>query len=322
MAEFSLIERFRQNAGAQHAETVIGINDDAAVVEVPSGYQLAISVDSMVEGVHFFADVDPAQLAQKLLAVNLSDMAAMGAMPRWATLALTFPTQDDDWIAAFCNALDQAAKSNQVQLIGGDTCQGPLVLSLQIMGLVKKGQALTRGGAKPGDDVYVTGTLGDAALALAQRFGHTQLDTAQQQQVAGALYTPTAQLPAGQAIVGLASSCIDISDGVLADLQHVAQQSAVAIELQLDELPLSKAYQGYVEQGGNLDYALSGGEDYQLAFTAAPQLRDEISQISATIGCNITRIGKVVDATEYSVRAYSQGQRYTPSKSAGYQHFA
>lgn len=318
MAEFSLIERFRQNAGAQHSETIIGINDDAAVVEVPSGYQLAISVDSMVEGVHFFADVDPAQLAQKLLAVNLSDMAAMGATPRWATLALTLPAQDNDWLATFSTALGQAAKHNLVQLIGGDTCQGPLVLSLQIMGLVEKGKALTRAGAQPNDDVYVTGTLGDAALALAHRFEHIQLNTAQQQQLVPALYTPTAQLLAGQALVGIASSCIDISDGILADLQHVAQQSGVAIELQLDMLPLSAAYQCYVAQGGNHDYALSGGEDYQLAFTAARERRDEISQI----GCDISRIGKVVAASEYSVSAYSQGQRYTPSKSSGYQHFA
>lgn len=320
MTEFSLINRFCRDIGASHPQTSLSVGDDAALVQIPATKELAISVDTMVESVHFLPHIDPATLAKKLLAVNLSDMAAMGAEAKWATLALTLPSVDEAWLANFSNALDDMAKSYGVQLIGGDTTQGPLTLSLQIMGLVDKGRALRRGGCALGDDVYVSGCVGDAALALASILGQESLADGEFEQIESAFHCPIPQCTLGRSLIGLAASCIDLSDGLLGDLQHIASTSDVSISINLENLPLSDTYRRYLKAGGKLDYAICGGEDYQLAFTANQNNRQQIEQLTSQLGIQVTRIGVAQQRGEIGVITKMNGKPY-PVKATGYQHF-
>lgn len=320
MTEFSLIDRFCRDIGASHPETSIAVGDDAAVVAIPVGKELAVSVDTMVESVHFFPNTDPSKLARKLLAVNLSDMAAMGAEPKWATLALTMPSVDEQWLASFSSALDEMAKSYNVQLIGGDTTQGALSLSLQIMGLVDTGKALTRNGAVQGEDVYVSGCLGDAALALASLEGQVSLSENDFKLVESAFNCPIPQCTLGQNLVGLASSCIDVSDGLLGDLSHIADASEVSILIELETLPLSETYSSFLCSGGKLEYAICGGEDYQLAFTASVDNRQSIEALAVDLQTKITRIGVVQNRTKDALITKMNDAAYQV-QTFGYQHF-
>ncbi len=318
MAEFSLIDRFCKNIGAAHPETKLSVGDDAAIVAIPEGMELAISVDTMVAGVHFYPDVAAANVAHKLLAVNLSDMAAMGAEPKWATMTLTAPSVDQAWLTDFSTSLDALAKQYGVQLIGGDTTQGQLNLSIQIMGLLPKNKALSRSGAKFGDDVYLSNNVGDAALAL-------QLIKAQRNvndRLLCALERPTAQVELGLELLNIAHSCIDISDGVIADCTHIAGQSNVSIEIDIEKTPLSNDYLAYMTQGGSVDLALTGGDDYQLAFTAANHHRDVIHSISNKLDVKLTRVGRVVKKSAESVSLLKDGKPYQIKSNAGYQHFS
>ena len=321
MQEFSLIERFCQNIGWRHSSTKIGVGDDAAVLQIPADMALAVSVDTMVEGVHFYPQANPAHLAHKLLAVNLSDMAAMGAQPKWATLALTLPTKDEVWLAAFSDALDKISKQYKVELIGGDTSQGPLVLSMQIMGLLPRGKVLTRGNARVGDDVYVSGTMGDAALALAGIQHRTKLSGLNLDQLRQALDRPTPQVELGTGLLNIANSCIDTSDGLVADLSHIATQSGVSIMLELERMPLSTGYKQYLKLGGDLEYAVSGGEDYQLAFTVFEDRRGEVIELARQLGIRLTKIGSVAHENEQPVMLQLNQKPYSLENNAGYQHF-
>ena len=334
MAEFSIIDQFCTGIGSAHSATDIAVGDDAAVINIPNDMRMAISVDTMVAGVHFYPDAAPETIAHKLLAVNLSDMAAMGALPKWATMTLTAPDVDTDWLAAFSNSLDSLAKHYNVQLIGGDTTQGQLNLSMQIMGLLPKSKALTRNGAKIGDDVYVSNTIGDAALALRclQLEKHVSEKPIENQKAFKGLLKPNLlrfleqpnpQLELGVQLLNVANSCIDVSDGLLADLSHIAQKSAVSIEIDVAKLPLSTVYQDYIAQGGNPDLALTGGDDYQLAFSAPIETRDAITRISGELNIPITRIGCVTkrNADDSLLSLRSNGGAYQLSSNAGYQHF-
>lgn len=325
MAEFSLIERYCQDIGTSHSLTQIGVGDDAAVVRIPHGKELVVSVDSMVEAVHFFANTDPKLIAHKLVAVNLSDMAAMGAQPKWATLALTIPVIDEKWLSAFSNSLNNIAKAYELQLIGGDTTQGPLTLSMQIMGLVNQGTALTRSKSSAGDDVYVSGNIGDAGLALAGLEGRVELADEAQAELRRSLDTPTPQVALGLSLSGLASACIDVSDGLLADLGHIATSSKVGIQLDVDKIPLSKLFLEIHPGSEGLELALTGGDDYQLAFTANPIRRDKLSQISTQLGIRISRIGRVIKAqqpNEARLDLLYHGDPYVLKRDTGFQHFS
>ncbi len=322
MTEFSLIQKYCENIGFEQAETVISVGDDAAVVNTPLGKELVVSVDSLVEGVHFFAGTEAQNIAHKLVAVNLSDMAAMGATPKWITLALTIPNHDDVWLSEFSKGLDQICKEYNVQLIGGDTCQGPFVLSLQVMGLVNVGEALLRSGAKVGDDVYVSGDLGDASLALAAIQGNVQLPNNDLQQLRVALDTPTPQIKLGQHLLGLANSCIDISDGLIGDLSHIVEQSGVSIQLDVECLPLSEPYTRYLSSKEGVGFALSGGEDYQLAFTTSVINQNKIDEISAKLGVKLTRIGKVQNKADEMIMLSKHGKAFTLTNNKSYQHFS
>lgn len=321
MAEFSIIQKYCQKLGVKHDLTKLGIGDDAAIINIPDDRQLAISVDSMVEGVHFYAKSDPALIAHKLAAVNLSDMAAMGAEPKWATITLTLPNYDQAWLAAFSESLNKVAKQFELQIIGGDTTQGPLNISMQIMGLLPKGKALTRRGARLGQDVYVSNTLGDAALAL--HCIDTKLTYPEQrlERLRVALDKPQPQVLLGIGLLDIAHSCIDLSDGLIADLTHIAKMSEVSIEIDIERLPLSDQYQYYISNGGNVDLALTGGDDYQLAFTLESDRRAELLSLAKRIRVPVSKIGRVVDAQSEPVVTHRAGQSYTLSKPSGYQHF-
>lgn len=325
MAEFSLIERYCQDIGTSHSSTQISVGDDAAVVRIPPGRELVISVDTMVEAVHFFSNTDPKLIAHKLVAVNLSDMAAMGAQPKWATLALTIPAIDEKWLSAFSSSLNNIAKAYSLQLIGGDTTRGPLTLSMQIMGLVDQGQALTRSKSNYGDDVYVSGTIGNAGLALAALDGRVELADDVLTELRLSLDTPTPQVELGLSLSGLANACIDVSDGLLADLGHIATSSKVGIQLDIDKIPLSKRFLEVYPNGEGLDLALTGGDDYQLVFTAKQIYRDKLSEIAEQLDIRISRIGSVIEsraANEGRVELFYHGQRYELKRDTGFQHFS
>ena len=289
--EFDLIKRhFTRPA----ANAVLGVGDDCALVDVTNGMDLAVSVDTMVSGTHFFPDVNPENLGHKALAVNLSDIAAMGAMPYWAMLALTLPNVDHDWLSAFAKGFFDLAQEYNVSLIGGDTTRGPsLVMTVTIMGEVPAGAALRRSGAKPGNDVWVSGNVGDAALAVAHRYGRIVLEADDYQEAVMRLYEPSPRVALGQALRGLATAAIDISDGLLADLTHICRLSEVGATVDLNSVPVSSIGLKHINSDEGRNAILAGGDDYELCFTAHPNSRDSIEDLTEVLGIPITRIGQI-----------------------------
>jgi thiamine-monophosphate kinase len=289
--EFDLIKRhFTRPA----ANAVLGVGDDCALVDVANGMDLAISMDTMVSGTHFFPDVDPENLGHKALAVNLSDIAAMGAMPYWTMLALTLPRVDHDWLAAFAKGFFDLAEENNVSLIGGDTTRGQtLVITVTIMGEVPAGAALRRGGAKVGNDVWVSGTVGDAALAVAHRYGKLVLGAEDYHEAVMRLYEPSPRVALGQALRGLATAAIDISDGLLADLTHICRLSGVGATVEMGAVPLSPIAAKHIHSDEGRNAILAGGDDYELCFTAHPNSRESIEDLTKMLGVPLTRIGQV-----------------------------
>ncbi len=294
-AEFDLIRRYFAVHKPQHRFTQLGIGDDCALLNLPADYQLAVTADTMVENVHFFADVEPELLGHKLLAVNLSDLAAMGAEPFAVTLALTLPKIDHAWLQAFSQGFIQLAQQHQVDLIGGDTTSGPLTLTVQAMGAVPKGKALLRSNAKVGDLIYVTGQLGDAGLGLKIKQGYICDNPAP---VLARFNQPQPRVAQGLALRDVAHACIDISDGLAADLGHILEKSGVGASLDWDKLPLSAEVQRYIQQSGDWQLPLVAGDDYELCFTAPPaqsQLPDGcycVGVIEAKAGLRILRDGQ------------------------------
>ncbi len=288
--EFDLIARhFTRPA----ANAVLGVGDDCALVDVSNGMDLAVSVDTMVSGTHFFPDVDPETLGHKALAVNLSDMAAMGAMPYWAMLALTVPAVNHEWLAKFAKGFFDLAEEFGVSLIGGDTTKGHLAMTVTIMGEVPAGAALRRNGAKAGNDIWVSGNLGDAALAVAHRRGLLKLAEEDYMEAVMRLYEPMPRVALGQALRGLATSAIDISDGLLADLGHICQLSKVGATVEADRLPVSAIGARHIETPTGLTAVVAGGDDYELCFTAPENARDSIEDLTDMLGVPLTRIGEV-----------------------------
>jgi len=289
--EFDLIKRhFTRPA----ANAVLGVGDDCALVDVTNGVDLAVSMDTMVSGTHFFPDVNPENLGHKALAVNLSDIAAMGAMPYWAMLALTLPNVDHEWLAAFAKGFFDLAQEYNVSLIGGDTTRGPaLTMTVTIMGEVPAGAALRRGGAKPGNDVWVSGNVGDAALAVAHRYGKIVLAEPDYREAVMRLYEPSPRVALGQALRGLATAAIDISDGLLADLTHICRLSEVGATVDLNSVPVSAIGAKHIHSDEGRNAILAGGDDYELCFTAHPNSRESILDMQEVLGVPITRIGQI-----------------------------
>ena len=324
MSEFKIINNYI-NRKKQDDSVALGIGDDAAVMDVPIGQQIVQTMDTMVLNVHFDNNFSADALAHKLLHVNLSDIAAMGAIPKWATVALTMPEVDELWINDFATGLQSRSDLLGVNLVGGDTTSGPLSVSMNLTGIVNKGQFLTRSGAHSGDDIYVSGFLGDAALALTEE-GKNKPELIKR------LRYPRARLDLGQQLLGLATACIDISDGLLGDLTHICEQSGLKAQLEVEKLPLSTAYKFYfTEQSQNIspDYALNGGDNYELCFTANPTQHQAILKIADQLDYPITKIGTMhkldpVDSTLESkelVKCTYHSKKYL-CKLSSWQHFA
>lgn len=298
VSEFALIERYFAQNQPVNPTTKLGIGDDCALLDVPDGFELAITTDTMVEGVHFFPGVDAELLAHKLLAVNLSDLAGMGAKPVAITLALTLPQVEPDWLNKFSKGLFQLAKQYSVDLIGGDTTSGHLTLTLTAMGLVEKGKALHRSTAKVGDLIYVTGNLGDAGLGLKIEQGFC-CDLPEQPLMR--FHKPIPQVAVGLGLLDVASACIDISDGLASDLGHILRQSAVGACLDWEKIPLSDAVGRYIKATSDWQLPLVAGEDYELCFTVAADNVDrlpsqciQIGVIESQAGLRINRAGQTI----------------------------
>jgi thiamine-monophosphate kinase len=319
--EFSLIARYFDRARTLRRDVETGIGDDCALLAVPEKQWLAISTDTLVGGTHFLSDIDPADLACKALAVNLSDLAAMGADPAWLTLALTLPSVDESWLQAFSDSLFEQLNYYDMQLIGGDTTRGPLAMTLGIHGYVPAGRALKRSGAKAGDWIYVTGTLGDSAAGLAILQGELSPEKPQDARYLVQRHLrPTPRLLQGKALRDLASSAIDISDGLIADLGHILKASDCGARLELEKLPLSHELQQSVTPDQAMRWALSGGEDYELCFTAPERNRGALEVALGQTGAPWACIGQMTAAAD-GLRLTREGQVVT-LEWKGYDHFA
>ncbi|MEY4588158.1 MAG: thiamine-monophosphate kinase [Pseudomonadota bacterium] len=271
MSEFALIQRYFKTLSEPAASVLLGIGDDCALLTPPVGCALAVSIDTQVEGVHFPHNAPAEQVGRRVACCALSDLAAMGAQPLWATLALTLPQVDSAWLEAFSRGLGAILKRFHTTLIGGDTTQGPLAITLQVHGSVAPDQALRRSGAQVGDVIYVTGCLGDGAAALAYLQGKFQPEDAACTYLTERFYAPEPQISAGHALAGVASSAIDISDGLLADLTHISEASGLGATIYIEALPISPLWCNQVEPTQAQHWALTGGDDYQLCFTLAPE---------------------------------------------------
>jgi thiamine-monophosphate kinase len=314
--EFDLIARHftRATPGA-----VLGVGDDCALLAPTPGMQLAVSSDMLLEGRHFSPQDGPAGLGHKSLAVNLSDLAAMGATPRWATLSIALPEQNDAWLTAFARGFFRMADQHGIELVGGDTTRGTLTISITVIGEVPPGQALRRDGAQPGDDVWVSGVLGSAALALAYRQGRLFMEQVDAARVLPALYLPTPRVELGIALRGIASSAIDISDGLLADLGHILERSQAGARLEFAALPTLPVAQAYLHEKVARDCVLAGGDDYELCFTAPAARRDAVAAAAQSAGVAVTRIGRITAAPGLTV-IDADGQPLQFEKT-GYDHF-
>ena len=316
--EFSLIDRIRQRTAQSRDDVRLGIGDDAALLAVPSGQELAVAIDTMVEGVHFPRDTPAADIGWKALAVNLSDLAAMGATPAWALLALTLPRADEALIDGFADGFAQLAQTYRLALVGGDTTRGALTISVAVHGFVPPGKALTRAGAQVGDAVLVTGTLGDAASGL-QLLQQRRRGDAQSNYLIERLNRPTTRVAAGLALRERASACIYVSYGLLADLGHICATSGVGAEIEAALLPRSSALLDLFDDVSSRGFALSGGDDYELCFTVPPQRVASVQADLARLGCGATRIGRIVEGEGVKVRD-ANGQ-WLESAHQGWDHF-
>ncbi|WP_282066208.1 thiamine-phosphate kinase [Vibrio rotiferianus] len=292
--EFNLIDKYFVGRQSQRKDVHLAAGDDCALVKAPDNVQIAISTDTLVVGTHFLADANPAWVAHKALASNISDLAAMGATPAWVSFALTMPEPDEAWLAPFCDAFFELADYFGIQLIGGDTTKGPLSLTLTVQGFVPEGRALTRSGAKVGDWVYVTGNLGDAKAGLDVILDGSLRSRIAAQQLEKAHYLSTPRVLAGQALVGLASAAIDISDGLISDIKHILKRSDVGVSLDVSQLPISSELVQFLDDKVCAQqYALSSGEEYELCFTVPEQNNGSLQSALSHAGCKVTCIGQI-----------------------------
>ena len=317
-SEFDLIRRhFTRPTG--HTDLAVG--DDAALLRPRAGMQLAVSTDMLVSGTHFFPDTAPDDLGWKTLAVNLSDLAAMGAAPRWAFLALALPAADDAWIAAFARGLFACADAFGVDLAGGDTTRGPLNLSVTIIGELPAGQAITRAGARSGDELWISGQPGLAALGLAALRGKVALDAAGHARCVRALQRPQPRVELGLQLRGVATAMLDVSDGLLGDLAHILEASAVGAIVDAAALPLDALRATGADAALARCCLLSGGDDYELLFTAAAGARPVLAELSARLGLPLHRIGQITGQAGVCLLHEPDGT-LAPAAASGYDHFA
>lgn len=315
MNEFGLIEKLFTRACSRQ-DVILGVGDDAAIIAPPPGLRLALATDTLNEGVHFLPGTDPVAIGHKALAVNLSDMAAMGARPAWALLSLTIPSVDEPWLQAFSQGFYHLADRYDVALIGGDTTRGPRAITVMIGGYLPEAKLLSRQAARPGDLICVTGCLGGAALALQVKLGAVQVKKAWQPMLFRRLDFPQPQVEAGLRLLNYAHSAIDVSDGLVGDLRHLLDKSGVGAEVFVDKIPCDR---GVLDQSDGLRYALAGGDDYELLFTLDPgdesRMREDLEEIHVAVEC----IGQIMERPELILRD-RLGHEIVPDF-VGFDHF-
>jgi thiamine-monophosphate kinase len=315
MDETDLIERYFRHLGPHRSDVELGIGDDAALLRVPDGVELVLTTDALVEGAHFRPGAAAHSLGHRALAVNLSDIAAMGAQPAWALLSLNLPAADESWLHEFASGFGALAARHNVALVGGNLARGPLSITVELAGFVPRGQALRRDGARPGDGLYVSGSVGDAAqgLLLLQQ----PAADADAQYLRQRLEYPTARVELGEALRGVASACIDVSDGLHVDALRLLHASGCGAELQISQLPLSEALRRTAGADA-WQMGLKGGEDYELCFTAAPQLRGRIDELAQTTAAPLHCIGRVRQESGITLKS---GNRVMQFSTSGWDHF-
>ena len=324
MNEFEIIEKyFKQPFADKDGDVELGIGDDAAIIHVPEDSELLISTDTLVSGVHFPVETLPADIAYKSLAVNLSDMAAMGAEPRWITLSLTAPKFDEQWFKQFADSFNQLAMNHLLVLVGGDMSRGPLSITVQVHGVIPKSTYMTRTdlrreGAKPGDRIYVTGKLGGAAYALKSLLNENNVFQNPTEAELTKLNRPEARLEMGIALRGIATSCIDISDGLLGDLSHILKASRVGAEVELKKIPYSESLLN-LDNDLAIELVLTGGDDYELCFSIPEETTSVVLEHINSI-CPVTQIGQITDQEGILNFKKENGEEYQLTSHA-YQHF-
>lgn len=317
-SEFELI---RRHFNRPCAHTDLSVGDDAALVRPAAGMQLAISTDMLISGTHFLPDTDPGDLGWKTLAVNLSDLAAMGAKARWAVLGLALPNVDDLWLGRFADGLFRCADQYGVDLVGGDTTRGPLAISVTIFGEVPNGSAIRRDGAHPGDEVWISGQPGLAALGLACLQQRITLPAAARARCVHALQHPEPRIALGQALCGIATAMLDVSDGLVGDLNHILERSGCGAEIDVSLLPLPELLAAGADEPLARRCLLAGGDDYELLFTASPSQRSALAALSTQLQLPLTRIGHITEHRGQLLLRDVDG-RLLPPLLSGYDHFA
>ncbi len=323
-AEFDLIKEYFTPENWRK-DVVLGVGDDCALLAPPTGQQLALTVDTLVAGIHFPVETSPADIAYKSIAVGLSDLAAMGAEPAWLTLALTLPDINSDWLQSFSKSFAKTSKDYDLQLIGGDTTQGPLAITVQAMGLLEPGLSMQRGNAKPGDLIYVTGSLGDAALGLKLLLSNTSVDQEILDLCLSKLNRPVPRINFARAAAKHCSCAIDISDGLAADLGHILDASQCSAEIYLDKLPVSRQLEKYYTNPdhGKLEVdwklVLAGGDDYELCMTLPEEQSAALVSLAESMALSLTRIGRVGSTNGLQILDENR-QPFILDKS-GYEHF-
>ncbi|MHB8405232.1 MAG: thiamine-phosphate kinase [Gammaproteobacteria bacterium] len=317
MDESELIHRYFDRHSVQRDDVRLGIGDDAAILRVPPGQELAVSVDSLLAGVHFPDDMPPKAVGHRALAVNLSDLAAMGAQPAWAVLALSLPQADTGWLEEFARGFLALAERYNVALVGGNLARGPLNITVTVHGFVPSGQALTRKGAHAGDQLFVSGWLGDAAAGLRHLQAHTPV-TATDSCVQRFCF-PEPRIHAGLALRGIASAAVDVSDGLAADLGHLLEASGVGAQLEVEQLPLSASLLQHATREQALSLALSGGDDYELCFSVPRERMILLESRRLELGCPVTRIGEITAAK--TLQCLRNDRTQWPLRATGYKHF-
>ena len=320
MGEFDLIKRYFSRKSLQN-EVILSVGDDCAITSIPSGYQLAITTDTLVEGTHFLPSISPADLAYKSVAVNLSDLAAMGATPTWMSLALTLPEIKEAWLAEFSQSLFAILDRYGVSLIGGDTTKGPLSITLTAQGFLPKNQGLFRHQAKVGDWIFVSGFLGDSAAGLDLLLQNRKIENESDRYFIQRHLHPTPRVELGLALRSFSCCALDISDGLLADLEHILERSQVGAEIYLENLPLSHYLCTQYEQTQAEKFALTGGEDYELCFTVSEEKREEMEQVLRSQGIKVTRIGQILPATS-GLNLLKNGKKIALPTHIGFDHFS
>ena len=320
MGEFDLIKRYFSRKSLQN-DVILSVGDDCAITSIPAGYQLAITTDTLVEGTHFLPSISPADLAYKSVAVNLSDLAAMGATPTWMSLALTLPEIKEAWLAEFSQSLFAILDRYSMSLIGGDTTKGPLSITLTAQGFLPENQGLFRHQAKVGDWIFVSGFLGDSAAGLDLLLQNRKIENESDRYFIQRHLHPTPRVELGLALRAFSCCALDISDGLLADLGHILERSQVGAEIYLENLPLSHHLCTQYEQTQAEKFALTGGEDYELCFTVSEEKREEMEQVLRSQGIKVTCIGQILPATS-GLNLLKNGKKMALPTHIGFDHFS